>query len=58
VYDKAEYKERIKIEHIFARIKQTRRISERYDKLLRNYSSFVFLKITQICINIMNELNN
>jgi putative transposase len=52
VYDKKEYIKRIKIEHIFGRLKMYKRISCRYDKLLRNYSGFVYLALSIISINI------
>jgi transposase len=42
-YDKALYKERNRVENFFKRIKHCRRIATRYDKLARNYRSFLFL---------------
>jgi transposase len=54
-YDKDKYKKRIKIEHIFGRLKIFKRIDQRNDKLLRNYKGFVHLAFTQIAINILNK---
>ena len=42
-FDKALYKERNLIERFFSKIKHFRRIATRYDKLARNYASFLFL---------------
>lgn len=42
-FDKALYKERNLIERFFNKIKHFRRIAARYDKLARNYVSFLFL---------------
>lgn len=56
-YDKNKYIERIKIEHIFARLKMYKRIEQRNDKLLRNYRGFVYLAFTGIAINIIKKLN-
>ena len=38
-YDKALYKQRHKIENMFARLKDWRRIATRYDKLAQNFLS-------------------
>lgn len=54
-YDKNMYAKRIKIEHIFARIKNYKRINNRYDKLIRNFNGFVFLAFSIIGINILNS---
>jgi transposase len=53
IYDKDEYKKRIKIEHIFGRLKMFKRIEQRNDKLLRNYRGFTFLAFSCIAINIL-----
>jgi transposase len=42
-FDTALYKERNLIERFFSKIKHFRRIATRYDKLARNYKSFLFL---------------
>ena len=42
-FDAALYKERNLIERFFNRIKHFRRIATRYDKLARNYKSFLSL---------------
>lgn len=42
-FDVAIYKERNAIERFFSRIKHFRRIATRYDKLARNYKSFLML---------------
>lgn len=42
-FDGAIYKERNAIERFFSRIKHFRRIATRYDKLARNYKSFLML---------------
>lgn len=42
-FDPALYKERNLIERFFSKIKHFRRIATRYDKLARNYKSFLFL---------------
>lgn len=47
-YDKNEYIQRIKIEHIFGRLKIFRRINQRYEKYLRNFSNFVYFGFSLI----------
>ena len=42
-YDKQRYKERWRIEAVFCRLKDFRRIATRYDKLARNFLSAVAL---------------
>lgn len=42
-FDAALYKERNLIERLFNKLKHFRRIATRYDKLARNYRSFLFL---------------
>jgi len=56
-YDKQLYIKRIKIEHISGRLKIIKRITNRYDKLLRNYAAFVYLAFTIIANNIIKKLN-
>jgi len=56
-YNINEYKKRIKIEHIFGRLKTYKRINLRYDKNLRNFSGFVFIAFSLIGISIINQLN-
>ena len=41
--DPALYRERNLVERFFSKIKHFRRIATRYDKLARNYASFLFL---------------
>ena len=54
-YDKKEYVKRIKIEHIFGRLKLFKRVDLRYDKKLSNFSSFVYFGFSIIAINIFNK---
>ena len=56
-YDKIEYMERIKIEHIFARLKMFRRLDNRHDKYIRNYAGFVYLAFVIIANNIIKKRN-
>ena len=56
-YDKNEYIKRIKIEHIFSRLKTYKRINCRYDKFLRNFSAYIYLALSIISVNIINKLN-
>jgi len=42
-YDAAAYKERNRIERMWCRIKDWRRVATRYDKLARNYLSGAYL---------------
>ncbi|MCW5284402.1 transposase [Verminephrobacter eiseniae] len=49
-YDRHLYKERNLVERFFNRIKQFRRIATRYEKLARNYLSFLSLVCTYIWI--------
>jgi transposase len=41
--DRDTYRERFLVEHFFQRIKRFRRISMRFEKLARNFLSFVYL---------------
>ena len=45
VYDKQRYKERNKVERLFNKIKQFRRIATRYEKLKTNFLAFVTLAL-------------
>jgi len=49
-YDRHLYKERNLVERFFNQIKQFRRIATRYEKLVRNYLSFLNLVCTYIWI--------
>ena len=40
-YDKRRYKDRWRVEAMFCRLKDFRRVATRYDKLVRNYLSAV-----------------
>jgi len=48
-YNKRMYKERNRIERMWCRIKDWRRIATRYDKLARNYMSGAYLAATFAC---------
>ena len=48
-YDTAAYKERNRIERMWCRLKDWRRIATRYDKLARNYMSGAYLAATFAC---------
>jgi transposase len=54
-YNKNDYLKRIKIEHIFARLKMFKRISQRNDKYLRNFAGFTYLAFSIIAANILNK---
>lgn len=49
-YDRHLYKDRNLVERFFNRIKQFRRIATRYEKLARNYLSFLHLVCAYIWI--------
>jgi transposase len=49
-YDRQLYKERNKIERLFMRIKQFRKIFTRYDKLDIMFISFVYFAFTVILL--------
>ena len=49
-YDRHWYKDRNLIERFFNRIKHFRRIATRYEKLARNFSSFLALFSIFVCI--------
>jgi len=55
-YDINSYKKRIKIEHIFGRLKTYRRFNMRYDKLLSRFAGFTYFALSIIAINIINKL--
>ena len=42
-YDRVRYRERNRIERLFCRLKQFRRVATRYDKLAARFASFVAL---------------
>ena len=48
-YDTKTYKERNRIERMWCRIKDWRRIATRYDKLARNYMSGAYLAAALAC---------
>lgn len=48
-YDKQLYRQRHKIENLFARLKDWRRIATRYDKLARNFLSGAYLAAIFAC---------
>ena len=56
IYNKEEYKKRIKIEHIFGRLKMYKRIEQRNDKLSKNYKGFTLLAFSWIPLNILNSI--
>ena len=49
-YDRNLYADRNKVERLFNRLKHYRRVATRYDKLGRNYLSFVFLASTLVSL--------
>lgn len=54
-YDKNEYIKRIKIEHVFSKIKLFKRIIIRYDKYIKTFSGFVYLALSLSAIKIINN---
>lgn len=56
IFDKSIYKNRIFIEHTFQKIKVFRRLMLRYDSLIKNYSAFLYLAISNIIFNKINVL--
>ncbi len=42
-FNKQIYKKRIRIENSFSKLKAFRRISNRYDSLIKNYNNFLYL---------------
>ena len=55
-YDKKEYSQRIKIEHIFSRIKAYKRINMRYDKIFSHFREFVLLGFIFVANHIINKM--
>jgi transposase len=53
IKDKIIYKKRMKIEQIFSRLKQSRRIDTRYERKTINYISFVYASLIKIVSNII-----
>jgi transposase len=47
-YDREVYRERNKIERLFGRLKQCRRIATRYEKTARNFMAFLHLASAMI----------
>ena len=56
-YNKDEYKKRIRIEHIFGRLKTYKRMNHRYDKFLSTFAEFVYFSLSIISINLINLIN-
>ena len=50
VYDKESYKQRNKVERLFNKIKQFRRVATRYEKLKNNFLAFVTLSLIVIML--------
>ena len=50
VYDKEQYKQRNKVERLFNKIKQFRRVATRYEKLTATFLSFVILALIVIML--------
>jgi len=51
--EKILYKKRIKIENVFAKLKQFRRISKIYDQNIKMYEEFVHLALSKLLHNIL-----
>ena len=47
-YDKQIYKQRNRVERMFGRLKDYRRIATRFDRNVRNYMAAVFIAVTVI----------
>lgn len=56
-YSSIEYKKRIKIEHIFSKLKNYKRLIIRYDKFIPSFSSFTYLAFSLIMIKMINNIN-
>jgi putative transposase len=54
-YDLELYKERNIIERFFNKLKQLRRVTTRYDKLLANFMGFVKLAAIGIWLRLLNR---
>jgi transposase len=50
VYDKDSYKQRHKVERLFNKIKQFRRVATRYEKLKANFLAFVIVALIVIML--------
>ena len=50
VYDKAQYKQRNKVERLFNKLKQFRRVATRYEKLKATFLAFVILALIIIML--------
>ena len=50
VYDKERYKQRNKVERLFNKLKQFRRVATRYEKLKANFLAFVTLALIVIML--------
>ena len=50
VYDKKDYKQRNKVERLFNKLKQFRRVATRYEKLNANFLAFVLLALIVIML--------
>ena len=50
VYDKQSYKQRHKVERLFNKLKQFRRVATRYEKLNANFLAFVLLALIVIML--------
>ena len=50
VYDKQSYKQRNKVERLFNKLKQFRRVATRYEKLNANFLAFVLLALIVIML--------
>jgi len=48
-YDKVAYKQRNRIERLWCRLKDWRRLATRYDKLARNYLSTAYIAAALLC---------
>ena len=50
VYDKESYKQRNRVERLFNKIKQFRRVATRYEKLKANFLAFVIVALIVIML--------
>lgn len=50
LYDKESYKQRNKVERLFNKIKQFRRVATRYEKLKANFLAFVIVALIVIML--------
>jgi transposase len=50
IYDKEQYKQRNKVERLFNKIKQFRRVATRYEKLKATFFGFVILALIVIML--------